>query len=196
MNPRALILALLFCLSLPIAARADTVALPRFSLAIFEAPDDTPAIDISPDNPFAFTIPGDAPSSGTFYFRNNFSKIFSDFHVRFSTFFDADFFSPPGPEGPLPAPPGRVYVFPSGKCYNENVCSVEACTDASCIYHGVNRQKIFGVTYASVPGTEYVRAIEIVFTPSVAPEPSTWAILIVGLGAVGSMIRRSRAMAT
>lgn len=194
MNLRALIIALLFGLSVPIAARADVVTLPRFSLAIFEAPDNTPAIDISPDNPYVFSIPGDAPSEGTLYFRNSIFKIFTDFHVSFSTFTDVDFFGPPGPEGPLPAPPGRVYVFPSGHCDNEMVCSVDACADNSCPYHGVNAAKIFGLTYASVPGTDRVRAIEIAFTPSVAPEPSTWAMMIIGFGSAGAMIRRRKAL--
>lgn len=194
MSLRALIFMLVLGLSTPFAARADTVTLPQFSVAIFDAPDDTPAVAISPGNPYAFSIPGDAPSGGTLYFLNDTFKLLTDFHIRLSTFADIDI-NNIGPEGPLPlpVPPGRVYVFPSANCYNAKICTVETGPDTGQTYHDIGPARIFGVTYASVPGADHSLSIEIEFTPSVAPEPQTWALMLAGFFGAGAVLRRRRA---
>lgn len=191
MNVRACIITLATCLCVPFAARADVVTLPQFSVAIFNAPDDTPAVAISPGNPYVFSIPGDAPAEGTLYFLNDTLKLLTDFHIRLSTFSDIDI-NHLGPDGPLPVPvpPGTVYAFPSASCHNAQVCSVEGGPNAGEPYLLVGPARIFGVTYASVPGANHSLSIEIDFTPSVAPEPHAWALMLVGFFGAGSALRR------
>ena len=197
MNPRALIFMLLVGLSAPFAARADN--LPHFSMAIFNAPDNTPAIAISPGNPYTFSIPGDAPSSGQLYFRNDTLKVLTDFHIRLSHIFDIDIYFV-GPDGP-PPPPVPVTVPPEGSeviarysCNNTDYCDVLLPSGDVRQYRQIGPGENMLVEFATVPGSDPSRLIEIEFTPSVAPEPHTWTLILAGFFGAGAVLRRRRAM--